>query len=123
ILSVSQLREASDDRHEVVRIARFQFVQKFSYRALPCPGFIELYCKIHSHATSILMLTWSDLQSGSEHDQDGRRAGIRLLPKLLDHVAPSGRFGKSSGTESTSSGRVKPGEFSSRRSKCHWRML
>src|SRR5439155_10030275 len=88
ILPVSQLRETSDDRHEVVRIARFPFVQKFSYRALPCPGFIELYRKIHSHATSILMLTWSDLQSGSEHDQDGRRAGIRLLPKLLDHVAP-----------------------------------
>jgi len=57
ILSVSQLRQTSNDRREVARIARFQLVQEFLNRALPRLGLIELYCKIHSHATSIVMLT------------------------------------------------------------------
>ena len=57
ILPVSQLRQTSDHRRKVVWIARFQLVQEFLNRALPRLGLIELYCKIHSHATSIVMLT------------------------------------------------------------------
>jgi hypothetical protein len=48
ILPVSQLRKASDDHREVVRIAAFQLVKEFPHGTLPCFGLIKLYCEMHA---------------------------------------------------------------------------